>query len=457
MPMDQGGEAAEIEKNKRSSRRISRIKFWFDMGITGMLALLVSLAFYQGEMLTEELLLFNVVDYLRGNDNVYSAFNPTIYFSVIAFMGFIWLLLIAKPSKYLGNGNGENLTSEKGVWATIVKIIYLPFNLIFFTYKDVHKFNFKPGWFYFLDKELFEQTHEIVDEYERVRNLNYLSRIFEIYSKDEKTRLLQLFKSKDSLMDLYKITEGYLIQKDNAKFDEFTSLNLNNFENFRAFNGRDKVEFSIDYIILKTKQESKNFENFLRTKMFKNRSRMSRENNENLQLFLEDISAAKKLVGFNNIDFQNLSPKVIAKLEKKVSKVQAIIDSRDYIKIHDLIIEAMMLYFKLVMTRLMLNRYTYIASGIYVSKIADYTTRMIIESYDSKVLVNIAKGKNDGTSKSFESDTLANLFLYSYNVFVYQRRSKVLDDINRNLNTDIDDIVADVEVESFKTATNISE
>ena len=60
---------------------------------------------------------------------------------------------------------------------------------------------------------------------------------------------------------------------------------------------------------------------------------------------------------------------------------------------------------------------------------------MITEVYNDKKLINISRNQNDGSSKSFNGDGLVNLFLFTFNAFLYGRKTKVLQDLEFNINT----------------------
>ena len=105
----------------------------------------------------------------------------------------------------------------------------------------------------------------------------------------------------------------------------------------------------------------------------------------------------------------------------------------------------------------MLQRYCNIPCGLLVVKLSDYSFRMIAEAYDDKKLINITANQNDGSSSSFKGDGLVNLFLYTWNAFLYSRKTKLLQEIEFNLNTtsdtsnlydkDISNIISNMEKE----------
>lgn len=75
-----------------------------------------------------------------------------------------------------------------------------------------------------------------------------------------------------------KITEGYLTEKGKKKFDEmFYSNKKSVLKKFRAFNGKDKVYFSTDFILYKLDEQSKIFEQFLTGRFLRGTTRVNAE------------------------------------------------------------------------------------------------------------------------------------------------------------------------------------
>ena len=127
-----------------------------------------------------------------------------------------------------------------------------------FLHKEGEAFKFVPCWYGKIEKDLFKQTHNKVDEITRVNNLIALRDFPDIFTDSEYTKLVRLFKNEDQLIDYLKITEGYLTEKNKRKYNElFFSENKKTLKKFRAFNGKDKVYFSMDYIKYKVEEQYK--------------------------------------------------------------------------------------------------------------------------------------------------------------------------------------------------------
>lgn len=307
-----------------------------------------------------------------------------------------------------------------------------------FLHKEGEAFKFVPCWYGKIEKDLFKQTHNKVDEITRVNNLIALRDFPDIFTDSEYTKLVRLFKNEDQLIDYLKITEGYLTEKNKRKYDElFFSENKKTLKKFRAFNGKDKVYFSMDYIKYKVEEESKNFDVFLSKRFLKGSTRVSAEIFTYFKMIINDTKYEYNLLGITkeNMEGRKYSKKELKELNIELEKIKEAKEKEDIVYIESILKERLLVWFKFFFTRLILQRYCNIPAGLLVVKLEDYSTRMITEVYNDKKLINISRNQNDGSSKSFNGDGLVNLFLFTWNAFLHGRKIKVLQSLEFNINT----------------------
>jgi len=427
------GVYADLEKNKLGKQSYKDQKKFSTVVFASALSFGVCILLSMNNSPTMEFLFVNISDMFSGKNVDDYELNIPYYTGLVLVVFLLWFSLFMKERKYISD---EHTPLKEPIMSKLSKIIFTPLTSHMIPYRDQLYLQFKAGWFDSLDRKFFKQTHNVVDGYSRVSELNHLKKIFEIYTKDEKEEITQMFKSEEALLDLYKITEGYLTEKDKEKFDKTMELTKENFNDFRAFNEKDTVYFSIDFIIYKVEEESIKFREFLEKRMIRSRSKISRECSTYFTYLINDLKATEKLLSMDNLEHQNIAPEKMEKLKLKNAYYKKLIKENKYEQIELILQNKLVVYFKFILSRVILQKYTNIPAGTAVSKIADYTLRMITEVYDVKVLINIDKNKNDGTSESFNGDALVNLFLYTYNHYLYSRREKLLDEIDRAINVD---------------------
>ena len=349
---------------------------------------------------------------------------------------------------------------DERLLGAIFKVLYFPFNFMLFLHKEGEAFKIVPCWYGKIEKDLFKQTHNKVDEITRVNNLIALRDFPDIFTDSEYTKLVRLFKNEDQLIDYLKITEGYLTEKNKRKYDElFFSENKKTLKKFRAFNGKDKVYFSMDYIKYKVEEESKNFDVFLSKRFLKGSTRVSAEIFTYFKMIINDTKYEYNLLGITkeNMEGRKYSKKELKELNIELEKIKEAKEKEDIVYIESILKERLLVWFKFFFTRLILQRYCNIPAGLLVVKLEDYSTRMITEVYNDKKLINISRNQNDGSSKSFNGDGLVNLFLFTWNAFLHGRKIKVLQSLEFNINTisdaqnlyddDIEMLVKNMEIE----------
>lgn len=330
------------------------------------------------------------------------------------------------------------INKDNTLFNLLSKILYSPINFMFFTYDEAKPFKFTPCWYGKIEKDFFKQTHNKVDAIERVTDLVVLEEFHNIFTADEYNKLIRLFKNEGQFIDYLKITEGYLAEKGNKKFDAiFKSSKKSILRKFRAFNGKDKVYFSMDYILFKVDEQAKVFEEFITDRFLKGSTRVSAEIVNYFRLTVNDKLFVYNMIGvtekdLNSNKYSNKEKKI---LKDEINKIEEALKNDDLNFIQNLIKERLVIWFKFFFARLILQRYCNIPAGLLVVKLEDYSSRMITECYLDKKLINIGRQKNDGSSASFKGDGLVNLFLFTWNSFLHGRKAKVLNDIEFNINT----------------------
>lgn len=332
----------------------------------------------------------------------------------------------------------RKITKDDTLFNAAMKILYAPINFFMFTYDEAKPFRFQPCWYGKLEKDFFKQTHNKVDAIERVDDLIVLEEFHNIFTAVEYDKLIRLFKNEAAFIDYLKITEGYLVEKGNRKFDAiFKSNKKSVLRKFRAFNGKDKVYFSMDYILFKVDEQSKVFEEFINGRFLKGSTNVSAEILNYFRLTVNDKLFVWNILGVTEKDFKSnkFSKEQKAKLITEKKKIEEALSNDDLSYIQNLLKERLTIWFKFFFARVLLQRYCNIPAGLLVVKFEDYSSRMITECYLDKKLINIGRQKNDGSSTSFKGDGLVNLFLFVWNAYLFGRKVKVLNDIEFNINT----------------------
>lgn len=333
----------------------------------------------------------------------------------------------------------KKITENDTLLNFILEILYLPLNLFIFVLDETKPYKFKALWYDHIEKKFFKRTHKKVDEIKRVPELVVLKKFDKIFTRTEWEKLERLFISKDTLEDYLKITEGYLTDSNERKFDEVFSTNkVSILKNFRAFNGKDKVYFSMEYIIYKCREQEKYFRQFLQERFLKSSTRVSAEILIYFKYVVNDTLFEYNLVGVAKEELEKgnrYTKEEKAKLRTEINNIRKAKEKGDLQFIVNLITERLVIWFKFYLARTILQRYCNIPSGLLVVKLQDYSMRMITEVYSDMQVINIAKNQNDGLSDSFKGDGLVNLFLYIYNAFLYGRKEKILNQIEWNINT----------------------
>lgn len=466
MASNNGGAFSDVEQTRRDRYEIKRRDRYLLLIVVAILIGAIALMLSTTTGISKDFFLINVSRIRSFDDLMAIDFRADYYFMFIAYVSIVWYGLILKKPLFKKDGLIRNIgyliflplnilfaiyirvlkmfnknrkdDKDETLLNAFLKLCYFPFNFLFFTHKEGEAFKFVPCWYGKIEKDLFKQVHNKIDEIVRVNTLIALKDFPDIFTNVEYKKLVRLFKNENQLIDYLKITEGYLTEKNKKKYDElFYSENKKTLKKFRAFNGRDKVFFSMDYVIFKTTEQSKIFEEFLTKRFLKGSTRVSAEIFTYFKMIVNDKKYEYNLLGITKDDLENgrYSKSELKELRIELNAIREARDNEDTVFIENLLKERLVVWFKFYFTRTILQRYCNIPAGLLVVKIEDYSMRMITEVYNDKKLVNISRNQNDGSSKSFNGDGLVNLFLFTWNAFLYGRKIKVLQDVEFNINT----------------------
>jgi hypothetical protein len=106
----------------------------------------------------------------------------------------------------------------------------------------------------------------------------------------------------------------------------------------------------------------------------------------------------------------------------------------------DMLFELLATDFMLIAFKMVIERYMGLPAGMLVSKIEDYDTRMIVETYKLRSLVKIVPAKNDGTTAQYNSDNYVNLFLLALYSYFDDEKNQYFSELQEKFNTDIREV-----------------
>ncbi len=336
---------------------------------------------------------------------------------------------------------------DKVVLYAFFPVSYFIFNVGEYSKSSVEKFYLRAGWFSHIENSFFKEVAVKVDGYKRAKELVVLTDYKElfstkrgdgIYSCHVYQTIYKIFLSESQMNDLIAITEGYIGDKEEPKYDKLVSRKEykellkkkydGDISNFRCYNGIDEILFSFDLIKDIIDSEAKRYKEYMYKYATSSRQTFTRTFMKNYRYIKQDKKLLKKIANYNLPDVVD-----VEELQN-----DNILTSR--------IIELCEAYFRIVMFKVIMGQYINLPSGTMVVKIEDYTARMIIEMFDEEALIQIVRGKNDGQSKDFNSDALVNIFLASYNYFILSSRYSTLDLIHDVFN--FRDEVAESEIDN---------
>jgi len=415
-------------------------------------------------------------DMFTGSDN----FRMVLYFAIALFFLFIvWSLFFAKSKDEIEDGIFEKVTKKHPIKATDTISLKISTYLDMFVYylfypishlilgieaekaADRRIFFLRHGYLSHLKMNFFQRTIRQVDGYERVDTIE----IFKDYpvlfcsehntnkaklSKEFKT-FLSLFRDRGKLEDIFLIAEGYLTNSK-QKFDkllsekEYKDILTKRFsgkiDDFRVYNGKDEILFSVDLIKDLSDDEYKRFEVFVKkyatTPTGLSFTRMYREYFDLLKKDKNTLAMIRSLH----------APAPL--------KEEDVLTDRELVQRIQFLFG---IYFRFFCFYYIVNQYINLPAGTVVVRMEDYTFRMITEIYDSKVIVAISPQKNDGTSKSFKGDALVNMFLIMWNYYNHSVENSFHDRVYNifNLRDEVMEKAQSGEEESNMLASEIQE
>lgn len=286
------------------------------------------------------------------------------------------------------------------------------------------------GWLSHIEHSFFKRVVEKFDAYQRVEELNLLADYERLLAKkgdvsNESYEYILSFFGEDgdemieNFEDIMKITEGYLSKSGEKKYDKVLSwkeakkmLKNGDIYTFKAYNKKDTVYFSFDIICKLLDSETDAYKRFIKEMWY------DRLNFSSGAIITRKLNKLFK-------DFINQNEEYIADvlypLEYKANAIQEIKKLKESDKgikmLAKRVYEVLPYFFRFVLMRKILNQYTHIPSGTYVSRMVSYDAKMVIETVDSKKVIEIVKNVNDGRSKTFRSDIFVNMFLVSFYYF----------------------------------------
>jgi len=388
---------------------------------------------------------FVVLDHANLSD---LSINAQRYYIVGAFVLFFIFSLFGAKSKleYEEELNFKIKKSPSMIFKIKYKLISLFDNALYmamlpFSYGTLgidsdsdylkKKFFMRYGWMSHLERSFFKQTFSLIDGYARKKELSDFKNfplLFSRHTKMEDALLspeyrstVKLFKSPEKLEDIFKITEGYM-RNDAKKYDEY--LDPVNFKkvlnrdfdgklnNFKVYDGRDKVYFSFALVKNIIDVEARRFVSFMDkysttssgldfTRSYKPFFTMLKEDKNTLKM-LKGLHAPEPMTEDRDLTQKELMQRVNFVFE---------------------------IYFRFCSVFYIINQYINLPAGTVVVRMEDYTIRMIVEAYDNQNIVSIEKRKNDGSTDSFRGDALVNMFLLSWNYYNYSVNNSFKDKV----------------------------
>lgn len=343
----------------------------------------------------------------------------------------------------------------------ILKILFTPANFILPLFNtsivipdDLRaKIGFENGWFEKLDKKFFHQTATKQDGYKRAESLSIFYDMDYILGKRVHNKVKRLFKSDDELVDLLKIIEGYMQgsklydelwigENDIALIPNETTPKHKIYDNFKSYKLRldindgvykDNVVFSRNAFKIFTQKHIKYFCSFLERNTFKLENIKIASDNK----FYKSLDKLKNDISFNQKIKKYFGDESAKEFFAKFSNSQTLISDE---KARNILFELLATDFSIIAFRSVIERYMGLPAGMLVAKIANYDTRMIIETYKNKNLVKIVPSRNDGSTAQFNSDNYVNLFLIILYDYFNNPGNEFFVELQDKFNTDIDEI-----------------
>lgn len=336
--------------------------------------------------------------------------------------------------------------------------------------KDLEpKIGFDAGWFEKLEKDFFNQIVRQEDGYKREKNLKIFYDLPYIFGNTAHDNIKRLFISKESFDDLFSILEGYLngselydelwigdndiVTQDYANKKGLDIPKSKIYEHFKAYKIRKGYQ-TIQNEITKRKEDilvdkdvvvfSRNAVKIFLQKFSVKFYKYLTENIFVIERFEFNPTPAKLLLALKkDITFMSKVRKYYTEEEANLffetfnKGIEALITNKET---KNMLLEMLMADFMLITFRMVIERYMGVPAGLLVSKISDYDTRMILETYQRRVLVKIVPTKNDGSTAILNSDNYTNLFICLLSSFFDVAEYNFFQELKEKFNTDITEV-----------------
>ena len=377
------------------------------------------------------------------------------------FIAFMVIILYIMASITLKGLYGLKYKQNKTIKEKIFYYLFLPTNLMFYVINnwlqvpgDLRpKIGFENAWIEKLDRDFFHQIVEKQDGYKRVSDLTIFYDMPYILGYEVYPSFQRLFKSNEDLQDLLKIIEGYLkkselfdelwigsndleaIPNENTpphkKYENYQSDMLRYYE--KEDMHKDCVVFSRNALKTFVQKHTRFFYFFLDKELFGIKN-IGAKDDVNYFILLnnlkEDISFNRKMKKYFGDE----------KTRKFFGAFENSIELMKNEEARDMLFELLATDFMLIAFKMVIERYMGLPAGMLVSKIEDYDTRMIIETYKLRSLVKIVPAKNDGTTAQYNSDNYVNLFLLALYSYFDDEKNQYFSELQEKFNTDIREV-----------------
>ena len=465
---DRKGAFGEVEAIKSSKVRIKRDQ---TLVIIGFFALIVGITIMIifGDLTTQLFFYIPIAYFSDSPYNAYGVLDPDKKIFLDGYPIFFTFLSILMYCIFCINSK-KVYKAKSGFWLWFGKPFHwfstIALNNLIQLPNDLEpKIGFDAGWFEKLDKDFFNQIVAQQDGYKRAKELKIFYDMPYFFGATAHKNIKRLFISDESYKDLLVILEGYL---QNGLYDELwiedndivTQAYAKNrgldipkgkiYENFKAYSIRqgyqkiksiatgkeedmlvdmDSVVLSRNAIKIFLQNHSINFYNMITTQTFKDKNFEFRPIPIKLLSALQnDISFTVKVKKYYSEEDANIFCDLLNKNPLELIQND---------KCKSMLVEMLMADFMFIVFRMVLERYMGIPAGLLVSKIADYDTRMILETYQRRVLVKIVPTKNDGSTAIYNSDNYTNLFIFLLSQYFDNEEANFFQELKEKFNTDI--------------------
>lgn len=457
MAREKGG-YSEVESLKKSKAQIGKDYKRIDLLFTSIFSIIFLLVFAK-EMFAPEMFFYSIFDYFNGKNP-----NDAMHYGYFLIsMAIIYLIIYVFLNKKFIH------ISEKN--SILFKILDFPFWILRFLFPIPDELKksvgISAGYFAKLRKNFFFQTIEKTDGYIRSPDLSLFKDRDYLFGKSVNANIKKLFRSEEHYDDLFYIIEGYLnnglydtvlykpendilpdeniqkLKEKTAKEDAKLELEKRNYKYFQSYMIRediDDVTLSLNAIRIFLWKQKNIFSLYLdenlknkkpTTRMFSIISRVTE--------LARDIHFKRKITNGLDDSKKEKIIKLVENLENKEGETRKEIKNKKTIlntgEGYTLLKDMLLADFTLVCFRTIINQFMNLPAGTIVVKIEDYSTRMIMDYYTRHSLLEIDKGRNDGSTESFQSDNYVNLFFLLFTDFLDSNNNAFYDELYFKFNT----------------------